>query len=74
LDAISGAGLGRIVVGEYWRAWILVGNWHWHSEGRDIGWANAITFEVLAQTLITLYDPDHCFKYDGDHTGVVEGW
>jgi hypothetical protein len=32
-DASSGAGLG-IVVGEHWRAWTLVGNWH--SEGRDI--------------------------------------
>jgi hypothetical protein len=70
-DASSGMGLG-IVVGEHWRAWRLVGDWH--SQGRDIGWAEAIAFELLASTLITLYGPDHHFKCHGDNTGVVEGW
>jgi hypothetical protein len=70
-DASSGAGLG-IIVGEHWRAWTLIGNWH--SEGRDIGWAEAVAFELLARTLITLYGPDYHFKCHGDNTGVVEGW
>jgi len=70
-DASSGVGIG-VVVGEYWRAWTLVGDWH--SEGRDIGWAEAVAFELLACTLITIYGPDKHFKCYGDNTGVVEGW
>ena len=46
-DASSGVGIG-VVVGEYWCAWTLVGDWH--SEGRDIGWAEAVAFELLACT------------------------
>jgi hypothetical protein len=64
-------GLG-IVVGEHWRAWALTGNWK--SEGRNIGWAEAVAFELLASTLVTLYGPDTHFKCHGDNTGVVEGW
>lgn len=70
-DASSGVGLG-IVVGEHWRAWTLIGNWH--SQGRDIGWAEAVAFELLIRTLITLYSPDAHFKCYGDNTGVIEGW
>jgi hypothetical protein len=70
-DASSGMGLG-IVVGEHWRAWRLIGDWK--SQGRDIGWAEAVTFEFLTCTLITLYGPDSHFKCHGDNTGVVEGW
>jgi hypothetical protein len=70
-DASSGVGLG-IVVGEYWRAWTLVGDWH--SQGRDIGWAEAAAFELLARTLMALYGPDYNFTCHGDNTGVVEGW
>ena len=70
-DASSGMGLG-IIVGEHWRAWKLVGNWK--SQGRDIGWAEAVAFEFLAHTLISLYGPHHHFKCHGDNTGIVEGW
>jgi hypothetical protein len=70
-DASSGMGIG-IVVGEFWRAWVLTGNWH--SQGRDIGWAEAVGFELLARTLITLYGPNKHFECYGDNTGVVEGW
>jgi hypothetical protein len=70
-DASSGMGIG-IVVGEYWHAWMLIGDWQ--SQGRDIGWAEAVGFELLAFTLITLYGPDSNFKCFGDNTGVVEGW
>jgi hypothetical protein len=70
-DASSGVGLG-IVVGEHWRAWTLTGDWQ--SQGRDIGWAEAVAFELLACTLIVLYGPDYHFRCYGDNTGVVEGW
>lgn len=70
-DASSGMGLG-IVVGEHWRAWRLTGDWH--SQGRDIGWAEAVAFELLVCTLVIVYGPDFHFKCYGDNTGVVEGW
>jgi hypothetical protein len=47
---------------------------NWHLEGHDIGWAEAVAFELLARTLITLYSPDHHFRCHSDNTGVVEGW
>ncbi len=70
-DASSGMGLG-IIVGEHWRTWRLTGNWQ--SQGRDIGWAKAVAFELLAQTLVILYSSDNHFLCHGDNTGVVEGW
>jgi len=70
-DASSGVGLG-IVVGEYWRAWTLTRDWQ--SQGRDIGWAEAVAFELLARTLMVLYGHDYHFTCHGDNTGVVEGW
>jgi hypothetical protein len=70
-DASSGMGLG-VVVGEHWRAWMLTGDWK--SEGRDIGWAEAVAFELLTRTLLILHGPHTHFKCHGDNTGVVEGW
>jgi hypothetical protein len=70
-DASSGVGLG-IVVGEHWRAWTLIGDWH--SQGRDIGWAEAVAFELLARTLLVLHGHNFHFTCHGDNTGVVEGW
>jgi hypothetical protein len=55
----------------HWRAWVLTGDWH--SEGHDIGWAEAVGFGLLACTLITLYGSDKHFEYCGNNTGVVEG-
>src|SRR6266403_2472281 len=70
-DASSGVGLG-ITVGEYWHAWTLVGDWQ--SQGHDIGWAKADTFELLARTLTSLFGPNNNFRCHGDNTRVVEGW
>jgi hypothetical protein len=56
----------------HWRAWRLTGDWQ--SEGRDIGWAEAVGFELLTRTLITLYGPDSNFKCFGHNTGVIERW
>jgi hypothetical protein len=62
-------------MGEYWRAWVLTGlTGDWHYKGRDIGWAEAVGFELLACTFITLYGPDKHFECYGDNTSVVEGW
>jgi hypothetical protein len=70
-DVSSGVGLG-IVVGEYWRAWTFFEDWH--SQGRDIGWAEAVAFELLAWTLLVLYGHDYRFTCHRYNTGVVEGW
>jgi hypothetical protein len=70
-DASSGFGIG-IVVGNEWRAWRLVPGWK--SEGRDIGWAEAIGFEFLVRALCTASRPGQYFRVYGDNRGVVEGW
>lgn len=67
----SGAGIG-VVVGDWWQAWWLHPGWK--ENGRDIGWAEALGFELLVQTLARLGAfPGHVRVY-GDNCGVVEGW
>ena len=70
-DASSGFGIG-IVVGNQWRAWHLLPGWK--TEGRDIGWAEAVGFEFLARTLAATSQPGQYFRVFGDNRGVVEGW
>ncbi|KDQ18961.1 hypothetical protein BOTBODRAFT_91579, partial [Botryobasidium botryosum FD-172 SS1] len=70
-DASSGTGLG-IVIGDRWRAWLLIPGWK--RDGRDIGWAEALAFELLVLTIIELRPRHACFKVFGDNRGVVEGW
>lgn len=70
-DASSGIGIA-IVIGNHWRAWRLIPGWK--SEGRDIGWAEAIGFELLVKTLLVSSSPGDQFKVFGDNRGVVEGW
>ena len=70
-DASSGFGIG-IVIGDKWRAWQLIPGWK--TEGRDIGWAEAVGFELLARTLCTASEPGQHFRVFGDNKGVVEGW
>jgi hypothetical protein len=70
-DASSRVGIG-IVIQERWRAWRLIPGWN--QEGRDIGWAEAIGFELLIRTLLTISNHGDCFKVYGDNRGVVEGW
>jgi hypothetical protein len=70
-DASSGFGIG-IVVGNKWRAWhLLLG---WKTDGRDIGWAEAVGFELLACALAATSRPGQYFRIFGDNKGVVEGW
>ncbi|GLB41303.1 putative tyrosine recombinase [Lyophyllum shimeji] len=70
-DASSGIGIG-ITIGNRWRAWRLIPGWH--GDGRDIGWAEAVGFEFLVRTLLTVSREGDEFKVFGDNRGVVEGW
>jgi hypothetical protein len=70
-DASSGVGVG-VVIGNRWRAW----RFHpgWKSQGRDIGWAEAVGFELLCRlVLLGGARNQHILVY-GDNKGVVEGW
>lgn len=71
-DASSGVGIG-IVFGLHWHAWKLVDGWQ--SDGRDIGWAEAVGFELLVYAV--LRHSDSAFQHIrvfGDNQGVVDGW
>ena len=70
-DASSGFGIG-VVIGSRWRAWRLIPGWK--TDGRDIGWAEAVGFEFLARTLCATSNPGQHFRVFGDNKGVVEGW
>ena len=70
-DASSGCGIA-ITIGRRWRAWRLVPGWK--SDGRDIGWAEAVGFEFLVQAVLATAAPGDHFKLYGDNRGVVEGW
>ena len=72
-DASSSTGIA-IIIGGRWRAWNLLPGWD--SNKRDIGWAEAVGFELLVQTIVQLKPTDRemHFKVHGDNQGVVEGW
>lgn len=72
-DASSGVGIG-IWIGGWWRAWWLKPGWN--TDGRDIGWAEAVGFELLTRVILahgTSGRGQH-LKVWGDNRGVVEGW
>ena len=46
----------------------------WNADGRDIGWAEAVGFELLARTLLLLVQPNTTLLVHGDNQGVVEAW
>jgi hypothetical protein len=72
-DASSGTGIAIVINGR-WRAWRLLPGWD--RGDRDIGWAEAVGFELLVYATIgatSAAGPTH-FKLFGDNTGVVEGW
>jgi hypothetical protein len=72
-DASSGIGIG-IVIGDFWRAWRLIPGWKTHNGIRDIGWAEAIGFELLIYTLATLPGSSGTILTHRDNTGIIEGW
>ena len=70
-DVSFGVGVG-ITIGEYWHAWRLLPGWK--SQGWEIGWAEAVRFELLIQTLLTASSLGENFKVFGDNRGVIKGW
>jgi hypothetical protein len=70
-DVSLGIGIAIWIDGQ-WRAWKLKPGWK--SEGRDIGWAEAIGFELLVKALVPRYPTGASFKVFRDNQGVVEGW
>jgi hypothetical protein len=63
-----------IVIGDRWRAWRLIPGWQTLNGKRDIGWAEAIGFELLIRTLAALPHLGSLIITHGDNMGIVEGW
>jgi hypothetical protein len=72
-DASSEVGIA-IVIGKRWRAWRLVPGWKTLGGVRDIGWAEAIGFELLVDAVLRLAPVGQHVRVYGDNVGVVEGW
>ena len=72
-DASSGIGIG-ITIADKWRAWHLIPGWK--ADGRDIGWVEALGFELIIQSLCQVVREMHNshIKVYGDNKGVVEVW
>ena len=72
-DASSSFGIG-ITIGNRWRTWRLPVGWQSLHGPKDIGWAEAIAFELLIRTLDIVIPSAHHVLLHGDNTGIVEGW
>ena len=70
-DASSGFSVG-ITIGKSWQAWCLLPSWK--ADGRDIGWAEAVSFELLILSVLSSSSGSINFKVYGDNKGVVKGW
>jgi hypothetical protein len=67
------SGIGISIDGK-WRAWRLIPGWQTLDGSRDIGWAEAVGFELLARHISRSVSPSGHFRVYGDNKGVVEGW
>lgn len=72
-DASSSTGIA-IIIGNRWRVWTLRKGWQTLNGEKDIGWAEAVGFELLVQYLIQMGGSERNFKVYGDNQGVIEGW
>lgn len=73
-DASSTVGVGICFKGR-WRAWALADGWKQVGrEQRDIGWAEAVGFEVLIHAIASSHPQHNHLRVYGDNQGVVEGW
>jgi len=72
-DASSGIGLA-ITIGSHWRAWRLLPGWQTRDGQKDIGWAEAVAFELLVCAVSSMDNIGPRTILHGDNTGVVEGW
>ena len=74
-DASSGVGIGiGIVIGLYWHAWRLLPGWCNRESPKDIGWVEAVGFELLVRALAGMGIIQDWTIVHGDNTGVIEGW
>jgi hypothetical protein len=72
-DASSGVGIA-ITIQDRWRAWRLVPGWQTLDGERDIGWAEAVGFELLIKSIPGSGYSCGNVKVYGDNKGVVEAW
>lgn len=72
-DASSGVGIA-IIIGDKWRAWKLYPGWATLDGQKDIGWAEAVGFELLVRYIVALDRPERHFRVYGDNQGVIDGW
>ena len=70
-NASSTIGIGICIQGR-WHAWTLRPGWN--TNGHDIGWAEAVGFELLAHTLLLLVKPSITLLIHGNNQGVIEVW
>jgi len=73
LNTSSGGGIS-ITIKTRWRAWWLQVDWSIHQGKRDIGWAEAISFELLIYAIDTLLKQSTDLIIYGDNTGTVSSW
>jgi hypothetical protein len=68
IDASKSWGIG-VVIDNQWDAW----HWkaHWHFEGRNIGWAEAIAIELVMHILFERGLSDAVVLIHGDNQGVI---
>ena len=70
-SSLSGIG---ITLNGKWRAWRLLPGWQTLDGSRDIGWAEAVGFELLVRYISGSISPSGHFRVYGDNQGVVEAW
>jgi hypothetical protein len=70
-DASTSFGLG-VVIDDSWWSWRLLGGWK--TEGRDIGWAEAIALDLAVSCVIALGVRDASITCGCDNQGVVYAW
>lgn len=72
-DASSGVGIA-IIVGGRWRAWRLLPGWRTRNGKREIGWAEAVGFELLVRQICAHHTLARAYRVHGDNQGVIDGW
>ena len=70
-DVSSGTGIA-FLVSPKWKAWRLLPNWQ--SDGRNIAWAKAIAFELMASAVMEEHGQHKTYKLYCDNRTVIKGW
>lgn len=72
-DASSGIRIAIIIHGR-WHAWYLIPGWQTLDGAKDIGWAEAVGFELLVKSIVESFNSTGQFQTFGNNQGVVDGW